>query len=137
MTPAGPAGNSQGGTFGTSGSLTLRMPMRNALRAIHLIVATFVGVTPASAVLAQSAGSDRVPEQGEGAACPPDVKGEAPTVGGGSNEPLSDKLAQSKGVICPPAGLDRDMQVRPPGGGALKVIPPPGTPGGDPRVEPR
>ena len=73
MTPAGPAGNSQGGTFGTSGSLTLRMPMRNALRAIHLIVATFVSVTPASAVLAQSAGIDRVPEQGEGegAACPP------------------------------------------------------------------
>jgi len=40
-------------------------------------------------------------------------------------------------VICPPAGIDREMQVRPPGGGALKVVPPPGTPGGDPRVEPR
>jgi hypothetical protein len=74
---------------------------------------------------------------GRGRGLPPDAK-EAPTVGGGgSSEPLSDKLAQSKGVICPPAGMDRDLQVRPPGGGALKVIPPPGTPGGDPRVEPR
>ena len=45
-------------------------------------------------------------------------------VGGGNNEPLSDKLAQSKGVICPPAGIDLEMQVRPPGGGALKVVPP-------------
>jgi hypothetical protein len=94
-------------------------------------------IASTSVALGQSAGSDRVPEQGEGAACPPDVKGDPPTVGGGSNEPLSDKLAPSKGVICPPAGIDRDMQIRPPGGGALKVIPPPGTPGGDPRVEPR
>ena len=97
----------------------------------------FMSAASTGAALAQSAGSDRVPEQGEGAACPPDVKGEAPTLGDGSNEPLSDKLAQSRGVICPPAGIDREMQVRPPGGGAVKVIPPPGTPGGDSRVEPR
>ena len=75
------------------------------------------------------------PEQG--VTCPPDVKGEPPTVGGGSSGPLSDKLARSKGVICPPAGIDRDMQVTPPGGGHLKVIPPPGTPGGDQNVQPK
>src|SRR2546426_5998416 len=68
--------------------------------------------------------------------CPPDIKGEPPTVGGGSSEPLSDKLARSKGVICPPAGIDRDMQVTPPSGGHLKIIPPPGTPDGDPNVQP-
>jgi hypothetical protein len=28
------------------------------------------------------------------------------------------------------------MQVAPPGGGQLKVIPPPGTPGGDQRLQP-
>ena len=67
----------------------------------------------------------------------PDVKGEPPTVGGGSSEPLSDKLARSKGVICPPAGVDREMQVTPPSGGHLKVIPPPGIPGGDPDVQPK
>lgn len=107
------------------------------MRSIRSILAMFMSVASTGAALAQSVGSDRVPEQGEGAACPPDVK-EGPTVGGGgNNEPLSDKLAQSKGVICPPAGIDREMQVRPPGGGALKVVPPPGTPGGDPRLEPR
>jgi hypothetical protein len=107
------------------------------LRTTSLILAMFMGVADTGGAPAQPAASDRVPEQGEGAACPPDAK-EAPTLGGGgSSEPLSDKLAQSKGVICPPAGIDRDMQVRPPGGGALKVIPPPGAPDGDPRVEPR
>src|SRR5262249_5804874 len=70
------------------------------------------------------------------AACPPDVKGEPPTVGGGGSAPLSDKLAQSKGVICPPSGVDREMQVAPPDGGRLKGIPPPGTPGGGPNVQP-
>jgi len=40
-------------------------------------------------------------------------------------------------VICPPAAIDRDMEVKPPGGGQLKVIPPPGTPGGDQGVQPK
>jgi hypothetical protein len=66
-----------------------------------------------------------------------DVKGEPPTIGSGSSKPLSDKLAQSKGVICPPTELDRDMQITPPSGGQLKVIPPPGTPGGNQNVQPK
>ena len=74
--------------------------------------------------------SDPEPLSEEGATCPPDTNGEPTTVGGGSSAPLSEKLARSKGVICPPAGIDRDMQVTPPGGGHIKVIPPPGTPGG-------
>jgi len=105
------------------------------LRPIILIIAAFVGVAPASVAPAQPT-ENTSPEQGT--TCPPDVKGEPPTVGGGgSSAPLSDKLAQSKGVICPPAGIDRDMQVTPPSGGHLKVIPPPGTPGGDPNVQPK
>lgn len=90
-----------------------------------------------STALAQAAGDGGRPSPEQGAACPPDVKGDPPTVGGGSSEPLSDKLAQSKGVICPPAGVDRDMQVAPPDGGRLKIIPPPGTPGGEPSLQPR
>jgi hypothetical protein len=105
------------------------------VRTISLIFAISVGMAPAGAALAQPVGTDRVPEQG--VACPPDVKGSGPTVGSGSDAPLSDKLAQSKGVICPPAGVDRDIHVAPPGGGELKVIPPPGSPGGDPRVQPK
>ncbi len=103
------------------------------LRAAIPLIAAFVIVAGANMSLAQPA----KPSPGEAAACPPDAKGDPPTVGGRSSEPLSDKLAQSKGVICPPAGVDREMQVRPPSGGQLKVIPPPGTPGGDPNVQPK
>jgi hypothetical protein len=112
------------------------MSVRNTpVRPTNLMIAMFVSLAPAGMALAQPVGADRVPEQGT--ACPPDVRGESPTVGSGSNAPLSDKLAQSKGVICPPAGVDRDIHVTPPGGGELKVIPPPGSPGGDPRIEPK
>ena len=114
---------------------TLRKCVRNwLLRPTILIIAAFVGFAQAGVVLAQPT-ENTSPEQG--VTCPPDVKGEPPTVGGGSSGPLSDKLAQSKGVICPPAGIDRDMQVTPPGGGHLKVIPPPRTPGGDQNVQPK
>ena len=92
-------------------------------------------VATAGAATAQSTGDAPAPQNG--AACPPDVAGEAPTVGRGDSRPLSDKLAQSKGVICPPAGVDRDMEVAPPNGGRLKIIPPPGTPGGEPGVQPK
>ena len=45
--------------------------------------------------------SDPEPLSEEGATCPPDTNGEPTTVGGGSSAPLSEKLARSKGVICP------------------------------------
>lgn len=103
------------------------------LRAAIALIAAFVIIAGANMSLAQPAN----PSPGEAATCPPDVKGNPPTVGGRSSEPLSDKLAQSNGVICPPAGVDQDIHVRPPGGGELKIIPPPGSPGGDPRIEPK
>ena len=70
------------------------------------------------------------------AVCPPDVKGSPPTIGSGGRD-LSDKLSDLKGVICPPAGVDPDIRVQPRQGGDIKVIPPPGSPGGDPNVEPK
>jgi hypothetical protein len=50
---------------------------------------------------------------------------------------LSDQLAESKGVICPPAGVDPGITAPPIGGGRMPVIPPPGTPGGDPYIQPK
>ena len=55
----------------------------------------------------------------------------------GSSENLSDKLANSNGVICPPNNVDQDMQKPAPGGGRMKVIPPPGGPGGDQSTVPK
>jgi hypothetical protein len=72
-----------------------------------------------------------------GSSCPPGTGPNAPTIGKKEDKPLSDQLAESKGVICPPAGVDSEMRVRPPEGGAMRVIPPPGTPGGRPDAQPK
>jgi hypothetical protein len=59
------------------------------------------------------------------------------TTTGQSREPLGDKLAKSDGVLCPPAGVDPEMRAPTPETGNTPVIPPPGSPGGDPRVRPK
>jgi hypothetical protein len=58
------------------------------------------------------------------------------TVGQG-NEPLGDKLARSDGVLCPPAGVDPAIRAPTPESGDMPVLPPPGSPGGDPSVRPK
>ncbi len=50
---------------------------------------------------------------------------------------LSRQLAESQGVICPPPNLDPEMAKPAPGGGVMPVIPPPGSPGGNPYVQPK
>jgi hypothetical protein len=50
----------------------------------------------------------------------------------------SSDLSRSGGVITPPAEVDPEMKRAPPPSGAkMPVIPPPGTPGGDPSVKPK
>jgi hypothetical protein len=79
----------------------------------------------ATAALAQGT---TVPQGSDhpGAACPPSAGRDAPTVGKPDDKTLSEQLAQSKGVICPPAGVDPEMRQAPPEGGTLRVLPPPG-----------
>jgi hypothetical protein len=55
----------------------------------------------------------------------------------GANTTLSDKLAKSDGVICPPAGVDTDIKAPTPETGKMPVIPPPGTPDNQPNVRPK
>ena len=50
---------------------------------------------------------------------------------------LSDQLARTDGVICPPEHVDPDIRAVTPQGGPMPVIPPPGSPGGDPNVRPK
>ena len=50
---------------------------------------------------------------------------------------LSDQLARSGGVICPPSQVDPAIKAPTPPGGLMPVIPPPGSPGGDPKVQPK
>lgn len=50
---------------------------------------------------------------------------------------LSDKLARSGGVICPPQHVDPEIRQPTPPAGSMPVIPPPGSPGGDQSVQPK
>ena len=59
------------------------------------------------------------------------------TTTGQSTQPLGDKLAKTDGVLCPPSGVDPEMRAPTPEGGTTPVIPPPGSPGGDPSVRPK
>jgi hypothetical protein len=53
-----------------------------------------------------------------------------------SNQTLSEKLGQTNGVICPP-DIDAGMKAPTPDAGKTPVIPPPGSPGGNPNVQPK
>jgi|SRR5215831_7033594 len=102
------------------------------MRLMALIVAMMAALgANAAAQSPDSAHPDRAVN------CPPGADPKSAKPGGDDPMPLSDKLAQTKGVICPPAGLDREMQVTPPKGGELKIIPPPGVPGADQSVQPK
>jgi hypothetical protein len=59
------------------------------------------------------------------------------TTTGQRAEPLGDKLARSDGVLCPPAGIDPEIRAPTPDAGKTPVIPPPGSPGGDPSIRPK
>jgi hypothetical protein len=53
--------------------------------------------------------------------------------------PPADPAARANGVIPAPAGIDPGIRAQRPSGAVatMPVIPPPGTPGGDPRVIPK
>ena len=121
-------------------------PIWIALASITLAAAMGPNLTPA---LAQSPPADKASaapktEPRDATACGPN--GTHATVGqGGTNvvvqkpkdENLSSKLAQSDGVICPPTQVDPEIHAPAPQGGRMPVIPPPGSPGGDPTVQPK
>jgi hypothetical protein len=56
---------------------------------------------------------------------------------GQAQEPLGDRLAKSDGVLCPPGNVDPEMRAPAPEIGKTPIIPPPGSPGGDPSVRPK
>jgi len=63
----------------------------------------------------------------------PSQPAEPPASGSTSSE-----LSRSGGVIKPPGDVDPQMKQTPPSAGdRMPVIPPPGTPGGNPSVKPK
>jgi hypothetical protein len=62
-----------------------------------------------------------------------ETEGQAP-----SSQDLSERLDRQRGVIRPPQSVDPGMQVSPPDPDTrMPVVPPPGSPGGDPTIEPK
>jgi hypothetical protein len=99
-----------------------------SLAAALLIVAAAQAQTPKSP---PSATDDAVP----GKTVPQDA-----TPGQSSgNSPLSEQLSRSGGVIKPPTNVDRQIQAPTPNPGpkSMPVVPPPGSPGGNPDVKPK
>jgi hypothetical protein len=79
-------------------------------------------------------------EQADPKACTDrkDTVGQGDQAQRSDDKSLSERLARSDGVICPPQQVDPDIRQPPPSsGGAMPVIPPPGSPGGDPSVRPK
>ena len=113
------------------------------MKACVVISSLLLSVATASAQAPPSA-PQAVPVQGTVRCAPVQPQGPGAGTGapsqqttGQSREPLSDRLAQSDGVMCPPNEVDRQMPKRPPDEGKTPVIPPPGSPGGDPTVRPK
>src|SRR5262245_8900518 len=71
--------------------------------------------------------------------CPQDdSKGPSPPRGTPPADNPSDRLADTKGVVCPPTGVDPDIRAKPPSEeGTIKIVPAPGTPGGNSDTQPK
>jgi len=56
-----------------------------------------------------------------------------------TDEPLSEKLDKSEGVLVPPSGVDPKIHKEPPAetGDRMPVIVPPGEPGGNQQIQPK
>ena len=117
----------------------------HATRKFWLEAAALTAAILAATLVAPALGQGASP--GVSAPCspslPPGSPGTATTGEGEPHNPapapdnLSGRLAQSDGVICPPPAVDPGMKLPTPDGGNMPVIPPPGSPGGDPTVRPK
>ena len=111
------------------------------LEAAALLTAAILATLLVAPALGQGA------SPGVSAPCSPSLPPGSPgTATTGEGEPhnrapapdnLSARLAQSDGVICPPPAVDPEMKLPTPQTGNMPVIPPPGSPGGDPSVRPK
>jgi hypothetical protein len=100
-------------------------------------IALLGGMLLGGAALAQDGGRREPPP--DPPKSPPTLLPLPPEQGEGSGSSMSERLSRSQGVIRPPQEVDPAMQQETPptGPNSMPVIPPPGTPGGEPRVKPK
>ena len=96
-----------------------------------IIVACVLGLSGSAFAQTPSGKVDCAPTQSK----PNDSNGLNTT---GSDKPLTEKLADSGGVLCPPPAIDSEIRVPAPSTGSnMPVVPPPGSPGANPNVQPK
>jgi hypothetical protein len=114
-------------------------PWRRPLAAALLVA--FVGSSPAEARAQAADPLPPAPPEAQGKAPRATTPDEPPAAAPDPGAPLGEELERSEGVIVPAdPGVDPGMVQPPPdtgGAATMPVIPPPGTPGGDPNVRPR
>jgi hypothetical protein len=99
-----------------------------------LLIGVFALATPASDALR----AEQAPPSSSQPCPQDDSKGPAPSPGTPPADNPSDRLADSKGVVCPPTGVDPGIHTKPPTDeGTIKIVPPPGTPGGNSDTQPK
>lgn len=113
--------------------------MRRAKTALYtgITIAVLLG-GPTTAFAQAGAALQNPPVTGEGEKASPKQQSDE-GVSGSSSGSLSHELNQSGGVIHPPANPDPGLIKPAPdlGPHSMPVIPPPGTPGGNPEVKPK
>jgi hypothetical protein len=114
----------------------------------HAILLSSVLMAASSPAIAQSPPTPKTPPAPSATAGSSDCSPMQPPSPGGTDvpegtttgqrsEPLGDRLARSDGVLCPPSGVDPEIRAPTPNTGNTPVIPPPGSPGGNPNVRPK
>jgi hypothetical protein len=132
------------GTSAPAGGFLFMRINQSLLLSCVLIAAPGIAVAQAPPAPATPPAQTAPPQPSRAANCTPMQQPQRPgtaapegTTTGQAREPLGDKLARSDGVLCPPAGVDPEMRAPTPEGGNTPVIPPPGSPGGDPSIRPK
>jgi hypothetical protein len=109
--------------------------MRSATYALFVVSAVLCSTV--AAVQAEEPNS-RIPPKDERALPPDRSSGSTTTPDAGAPGSLSDELNRTGGVIRPPPTGDRGAMPPPSvGEERMPVIPPPGSPGGNERVQPK
>src|SRR3954467_11985763 len=106
--------------------------MRLSPRELLIVGAAMAGLAAGLGSKAQAQGPPQTSETLKSESTGPQDPRSTGSVGR-SNQTLSDKLDRSEGVTRPPANIAPEMSVRPPvpNLGTTRIIPPPGSPGGD------
>jgi hypothetical protein len=103
------------------------------------VIAGLVAVLLATAAAQAQTPPGQVPQNQPPTPQLPPATGAAPSGQDSGSNPLSEQLSRSGGVIKPPDNVDRKIEAPTPNPGprSMPVVPPPGSPGGNPDVKPK